>query len=47
MKVKWKEHGHLIDLMIQTFLWLYIDICCASVKFHDFLGYLCIINFLS
>jgi hypothetical protein len=31
------EETHRIDLMIQTFLWLYMDICYASVKFHEFL----------
>jgi hypothetical protein len=42
-----EETEHLIDLMIQIFLWLYMNICCASVKLHGFLGYLYIINFLS
>jgi hypothetical protein len=44
--MEWKKRRHLIDLMIQTFLWLYIDIYRVSVKFYEFLDYLCIINFL-
>jgi hypothetical protein len=35
--VKWKKYRHLIDLNIQTFLWLYMDIRCAYVNFYDFL----------
>jgi hypothetical protein len=32
-----EEMWHLVYIMVQTFLELYVDICRASVKFHGFL----------
>jgi hypothetical protein len=35
-----------MKFMVQTFfLEFYVDICYPSVKFHEFVGYLCIIIF--
>jgi hypothetical protein len=28
-----------VDFMVRTFLGLCVDICCAYIKFYEFLGY--------
>jgi hypothetical protein len=42
-----EKRWHLVDFMIQTFFMVIYEFTLHPVKFHDFLGYLCIINFFS